>query len=121
MRNMPRHIHVRLKSNVQRYKIAYYDGCIWREIMVSSRDQWICMCTFEEVLRILASPLSNEYNTKLHYKLDLRCKNRFELYFAFSMQNPTDSTKVYNFTLTDRNYGLPIEGKLHFLSVDAVD
>ncbi len=108
-----RQITIRLNSNVKKYAVSMcdYNG----NFCTSEYNQNDCinLCTDAVALRLIARPLNGQSNTTHYFKLDLKCNNFFELYFGFPNKVPIYQSEN-TFYLTDRNYGLKINGALMF-------
>ncbi len=109
----PKQLFLQLEANISAYEITIYDG--ERQLRQAIYHQKTCLClwAYTSCLRIVLRPLINGYSAKLYYYINTDCKNFFALRFSFP-QNATPSGAVNTFTLTDRNYGLPIDGRLLF-------
>ncbi len=110
-----RQIVLRLHSNIARYELTLYGECERISKQIYGLQDCVCLCTRSPYLRILASPLTEGYTTKLYFWVDIRCQNALHLHFNFpSDATPPPTPTVNQFTLTDANYGLPIDGTLTF-------
>ncbi len=109
-------ILLRLKSNIDNYELSIAGCCDSLQKRIFSRDTVLCVCTDCPRLRLIATPLNSAYNTRLFFSIDLSCGCVFDFYFRFSLEGaPTPTAAVQTFTLTDANYGLPIDGSLQFV------
>ncbi len=105
-------ILLHFSSNVERYRVRVYDGenVVAKEI--SARRDCLLVCTRSPCIRVVARSLTSGYATSLYFWLDVTRNRLISLYFNFQ---PTSAPIALNrFTLTDANYGLPIDGTLLF-------
>ncbi len=102
-------------SNIKQYELHIYDGEKRVRKQVRGGKGCLCLCPASPCLRIIASPRASGYTTTLYLWVDTRCQNLVNLYLSFPQTTvPTPTPAVNTFTLTDRNYGLPIDGTLFF-------
>ncbi len=106
-----RKVLIRVSSNLSAYQISVSDGCSALQKRITGRRDCLCVCTDSPYLQIIASSGSN----LLYFWLDTTCKSTFDLYFNFPSGGTTPPTSLNAFTLTDENYGLPIDGSLLFV------
>ncbi len=105
----------RFHSNLEEYEVVVYDGENAYRKRVFGGQGCLCLRPRSPCVRVVASPRENGYATTLYFWVDVRCKNRIDLYFSFpSSSQPPTPPVVNDFTLTDRNYGLPVDGTLLF-------
>lgn len=102
---------LRLNANALGYKIRLFDGENTLESIRFNNSQ-ICLRVKSNFLTLIAYPLDSAYNSILYYKLNLECKNLFDLYFRFNKITPRSFLNT--FYLTDKTYGLKIDGTLTF-------
>ncbi len=107
---------LRFQSNLEGYEVTVYDGCQRFTKRIFSRQDCLCLCTQAPCLRVVARPLESGYSTILYFWIDTSCSTIHNLYFSFPQDTPapTPPTALNTFTLTDANYGLPIDGALSF-------
>ncbi len=103
-------------SNLTQYELTVYDGCHAVKRRVNGREGCLRLCTRSPYLRVVATPRTAGYSTLLYFFVDTTCQKTVTLYFFFPAQpvTPTPPLVTNTFTLTDRNYGLPIDGTLFF-------
>ncbi len=103
-------------SNIEQYELTVYDGERVFRKRVDGGNGRLCLCPCSPCLRVIATPRQSGYTATLYFWVDARCQREVKLYFAFPQTTPppTPPVAVNTFTLTDRNYGLPIDGALLF-------
>ncbi len=94
------------KSNICNYQIVICDGCKYWHFIINKPCQCVCICTNQFYLDLVA----NNYNTNLLFQLDITDNDFLDLELNFCKTEPV----LYNFSLNDKNYGLPINGTLYF-------
>ncbi len=99
-------------SNLAQYDVTVYDGCSAIKKQVNGRQARLCLCPRSPCLRIVASPRAAGYSTLLYFWVPA-CQKTVNLYFSFPVDTPSGAA-VNTFTLTDRSYGLPVDGSLLF-------
>ncbi len=99
-------------SNLAQYDLTVYDGCSTIQKRVNGRQGCLCLCPRSPCLRVVATPREAGYSTLLYFWVST-CRKTVDLYFSFPADSPSGSARNV-FTLTDRNYGLPIDGSLLF-------
>ncbi len=107
---------LRFRANVTQYEVTVYDGCDVIRKRVNGNQGCLCLYPRSPCLRIVATPRVTWYSAILYFFVDVTCQKTVSLYLAFP-EEATPPLAVNAFTLTDRNYGLPIDGSLLFTSV----
>ncbi len=114
-----RQLFLRFCANIDSYLLTLSDGKTNFRLPVYDRKACVRVCTRSPRLQIIATPLTNGYSTRLYFHVDTACKTVFRLYFQFPQDAPSPTppappTARNAFTLTDANYGMPIDGTLLF-------
>ncbi len=109
----PKSVLLCLNSNIEAYRVCVYDenGRIQKQI--TTKQGCLCFRTCSPCIRVVATPLVDGYSTILYYWIGTTCQP-ISLYFNFPSAQPPTPLSVNTFTLTDRNYGLLIDGSLLF-------
>ncbi len=110
-------ICLRLNANVARYRVTVYDGCERYTQTVYNGQDCLCLCASGRHLRVAATSLTEGYAATTYAWVDTSCRCAANLYFNFPPSAGAPTTALNTFTLTDRNYGLPIDGSLLFTAV----
>ncbi len=114
MRNH-RQIYLRLSSNVSSYKVSFYGKRGRLCFNVTRNPLELCINTTSRYLQVEAVPKTDGYDENLCFTLDTLSCNCYELTLNFNPMQPPTALKT--FTLSDRNYGLKIDGILSFRTV----
>ncbi len=107
-----------LRSNIANYKLMIYTTNNNYCVIINNETERISFYTTERQVQLIAIPITSGYNKKLCFVLDSEacqccCIN---LLLNFEGQTPTEDV-FYTFYLTDRVYGLPIDGTLQLNKV----
>ncbi len=105
---------LQLHSNIERYQITFYDCHGAYQKIIYGREESICFCTCSPCFRITVTPLTDGYTGSRYFFIDACCQSSVCLSFQFTPITPSPTTAINRFTLTDANYGLPIDGVLTF-------
>ncbi len=111
--NCCKQILLYLNSNISNYNLSIYDCNGYSVKRITSQNYCLCLNTNTRYLRVVANPPNRQYNNSIFYKLDTYKNNCFNLYFNFTA-NQTTLNQLNIFYLTDRNYGLKLNGNLQF-------
>lgn len=101
-------LYLCLDANIPSYRVTI-TSCDKQITKVVSGKTHLCLVTCSQKLTLIASPYNN-YSTSLYYNLNT-CIQKHNLYFNF-FSRPLAPINI--FTLTDKNYGLKINGALMF-------
>ncbi len=107
-------IRLNLKSDSVPYTLRIRDNCYGSYVTVNVTNAQLSFLykTKSKSVSITATKAGNPPISK-NICLCHGC-NRASLNYTFGQQPLTPIGIVYNFTLTDRNYGLPLDGTLVF-------
>ncbi len=103
-------ILLKLKANINNYKVDAFGNNERCYYFIKNKNDCICIYTNSKNLLIILSPLENEFNSKIYYKIDT-CQREYILNFNFFN---IKRENLYTFYLTDSVYGLKINGNLLF-------
>ncbi len=98
-------------ANIAGYRVIVYDGARIFQKTVYSKKERLCVCAPSPCLRVVARPLTG--GSLLYFWITTACNPVCSLYFNFP-QTPSPPLARNIFTLTDANYGLPVDGALLF-------
>ncbi len=101
-------LYLCLDANTTSYRVTI-TSCDGQITKVVSGKTHLCLVTYAQKLTLIASPYNN-YSTNLYYNLNT-CIQKYNLYFNFPSK---PLAPINTFTLTDKNYGLKINGALMF-------
>ncbi len=104
-----------LSSNAKKYFLSLRGCCTQFHTVVNGTQACLCFLISEPYISLEATPLCSEYCAKLHFQLDMRCNDCICLRLNFPKRTVQEVKNV--FFLTDKTYGLPIDGNLYFRSV----
>ncbi len=110
---MNRGVLFKISSNVENYRIIFYLNGETICFHVRGKNKCIYLDPCPRMLKVVAIPESNGYCEPLYFFLTLPTCNIVPLNLVFVGTTPSLSINI--FTLTDRNYGLPIDGTLTFV------
>ncbi len=85
--------------------------------LINRRKDCLCFYANVDCLTLVLTPLYSNYNERKFIKLNTRCQNIFNISCNFYQREYNDFDSVYDFFLTDENYGLRIDGNLFFTSI----
>ncbi len=109
---MSRGVLFKISSNVDRYKITFHFGKERVCFNVMGKTKCLHLEPCPRCLKLLAEPKSEGYGEPLYFSLRLPLRGTVPINLDFIGGVPLPSVNV--FALTDRNYGLPIDGTLTF-------
>ncbi len=104
---LSRKIHLYFNSNISEYNISIFDRCNSYFCQVNNLCTCVCIYTNQPFIDIYLSPKSNKYDS-LCYRIYLIRNRCINLFVSF----PEKTLYRTYFTLTDKNYNLPINGSL---------
>ncbi len=110
----PKRLCLQLFANLSAYEVTIYDETQCFRQNVNTPSTCIRFYSHAPRVHVIARPRVNGYTATLYFHLNTACNNCFSLSFSFPPDLPSTGTSLNTFTLTDRNYGLPIDGTLFF-------
>lgn len=113
---MLRRVSIRLNANIKDYKVKIWNCDTLLIERVTDNKTCLTIFTKDRFLKLMISPVNDEYYTSFYYNLDICSACCYNLSFNF-MARENNIGASNTFYLTDRIYGLKINGTLNFNSV----
>ncbi len=108
-----KNVVLQLNSNLNKYEITIFDGdCRIKKTFINYSNCLFFTAKSSKIL-VAIKPLVSGYIDSKFMSLNLTCKTQFTLDFTFA-KRLVRSDAYYIFTLQDANYGLKLNGVLHF-------
>ncbi len=109
----PKRLLLQLRSNLSAFDVLVYDETQRLCFPLHTSTACVRVCTYAKRVHIVARPRVSGYTATLYFHLDTACNDRFSLSLFFPVDDASQGG-INTFTLTDRNYNLPIDGTLFF-------